>query len=152
MSLVVKLLSMNHTYNSFLIVGAFLSAVAALLHVGCIVFGAPWYRFFGAGEQMAQLAAAGSWRPTMITAGIVAILITWAAYALSGAGVIPRLPLLRTALCVITGVYLLRGLAVLPLARFAAGRSTAFWWWSSAICSVFGLAHAIGLAQVWARL
>ncbi|MGQ4584278.1 hypothetical protein [Lysobacter sp. F60174L2] len=36
-----------------------LNAIAALLHVGCIIFGASWYRFFGAGERMAQLASAG---------------------------------------------------------------------------------------------
>jgi len=40
--------------NTFLMIGAALSGLAALLHVGCILFGAPWYRFFGAGEKMAR--------------------------------------------------------------------------------------------------
>ncbi len=136
----------------FLITGAAFSALAALAHLGCIVFGAPWYRAMGAGEKMARMAAAGSWRPAIVTAFIAAVLATWSLYALSGAGVIPRLPLLRTALCLITGVYLLRGLAGFPLVFYPLGRSAPFWLWSSAICLAIGLVYLAGLRQVWARL
>ena len=141
---------MEDTRNAFLIAGAMLSALAAALHVGCIVFGATWYRFFGAGERMAQMAIAGSWRPAAITAAIASVLAVWSLYALSGAGVIRALPLLRPTLCAITAVYLLRGLVILPLV--ALGRSTPFWWWSSAICLFIGAVHVAGLSQVWARL
>jgi hypothetical protein len=143
---------MDDARNSWLMMGAALSALAAVLHVGCIIFGASWYRFFGAGERMAQLASQGSWYPTVVTFFIAAMLAVWSAYALSGAGIVPRLPLLRLALCAITGIYLLRGMAVLPLVFFSLGRSTPFWWWSSAICLGIGLIHLIGLRQVWERL
>jgi hypothetical protein len=143
---------MTGPWNVSLMVAAVLSAIAALLHVGCIVFGAPWYRFFGAGERMARLAEAGDWRPTAVTAGIVAVLSVWALYALSGAGAIRALPLLRIGLCVITAVYALRGVAGLLYAAFGAGADATFWWWSSAICLAFGIVHANGLVQVWARL
>lgn len=148
---------MTNGWNLPLTTAAALNAIAALLHVGCIVFGASWYRFFGAGEGMARLAEAGSWRPTVITAGIVAVLSVWALYALSGAGAIRTLPLLRIALCAITAVYLLRGLAGLVYAALGAASDGArtdatFWWWSSAICLAFGIVHAIGLTQVWRRL
>ena len=43
--------------NKPLILGALFSAVAALAHLGCIIFGGDWYRFFGAGEQMAKMAS-----------------------------------------------------------------------------------------------
>ena len=135
--------------NRFLIVGASLSALAALLHVACIYFGAPWYRFLGAGEEMARMAESGSWTPGIITAGIAAVLGIWALYALSGAGAILRLPFLRTALCIITGIYLLRGIAVLPVVLLQPHQATAFLWWSSAICLGFGLIHLIGLRQRW---
>jgi len=143
---------MDDTRNLLLVIGAAMSAVAALLHAGCIIFGASWYRFFGAGERMAQMASAGSWYPTVVTSFIAAMLFAWSLYALSGAGVLPKLPLLRAALCAITAIYLLRGVAVLPLVFFSLGRSTAFWWWSSAICLVIGLTHLVGLKQVWERL
>lgn len=97
--------------NVFLIIAGALSAVVAILHIGCIYFGAPWYRFFGAGEQMALLAERGSIQPTLITSGIVLVLSIWSIYAFSAAGVIIRLPLLRLALILITFIYLLRGVA-----------------------------------------
>jgi hypothetical protein len=143
---------MDDTRNAFLIAGAALSALAAVLHLGCIVFGASWFRFFGAGERMAQLASAGSWYPTIVTAAIAATLAIWSLYALSGAGVVPKLPFVRLILCVITGLYLLRGIAGLPLVVFSLGRSTAFWWWSSAICLIIGGVHMVGLRQVWTQL
>src|SRR5690349_20438834 len=122
---------METTANWFLIAGAASSALAAALHVGCIAFGAPWYRFFGAGERMAQLAAAGSRYPALITAGIASVLIVWSLYALSGADLMPRLPLLRTALCLITAIYLLRGIAGIAMAQFTSDRGVSFWWSSS---------------------
>lgn len=138
--------------NTLLIIGAALSALAALLHVGCILFGAPWYRFFGAGEKIARMAAAGHWYPTVITLGIAVILSCWSLYALSGAGVIRRLPFVRLALCIITGIYLLRAVAFAPFHPYFPGNTAAFWLWSSAICFVIGLVHLVGLGQAWPRL
>jgi hypothetical protein len=143
---------MNLPHNTFLLVGAVASAVAALLHVGCIICGAPWYRFFGAGEKMARLAEAGSIRPTLITTCIVVGLFIWSLYALSGAGVIAQLPLLRIVLCAITAIYLLRALAGIPLAYIDRERSKTFWVWSSLICLSFGTLHFIGLKQIWSQL
>jgi hypothetical protein len=138
--------------NRFLLAGATLSALAALAHLGCIAFGGPWYRFFGAGERMAQLAEAGHWLPTAMTVSIAAVLSTWAAYALSGAGVIRRLPLLRVVLCAITAVYLVRGLGFVALMPRFPGNSLAFWIVSSAICLGVGLVHLFGVRQAWAFL
>jgi hypothetical protein len=136
--------------NVYLTIAAVLSGIAALLHVGCIVSGASWYRFFGAGEKMAALAVSGSRFPSMVTAGIVCVLTAFSIYALSGAGLIARLPLLTPVLVVVTGVYSLRGVAGLFLIRSQAfGNSSAFWFWSSMICLVFGAVHLIGLVQIW---
>lgn len=143
---------MEEGINKALLVGATLSALAALLHVAIIFGGAPWYRFFGAGERMARAAEAGHLRATLITTGIASILALWSLYALSGAGLIAPLPLLRSGLCLITGIYLLRGLAILPLLTVARSRSTPFLIWSSLVCLGFGLVHLLGLAQRWNSL
>ena len=143
---------MKNPRNPFLIAGGTMSALAALLHLGCIVFGAPWYRFLGAGERMAQMDLAGHWYPTVATLVITAILLVWSLYAFSGAGAIRKLPLTRVALCAITGVYLLRGVAFAPLLEHFPGNSTTFWIVSSGICLVMGVVHFIGLRQVWSRL
>ena len=136
----------------WLVMGGWLSLAAALLHVGCIIGGADWYRFFGAGEEMAAAAEAGKLFPHLVTAGIAGIIALWAAYAFSGAGRIARLPLLRTGLVVITAIYLLRALLLLPLLILRPELVTAFDLWSSAIVLFYGLAHLAGLARAWPTL
>ena len=138
--------------NALLVFAAFLSALAALLHVGIIIGGPPWYRFFGAGERMASAAAAGRFYPAVVTFGIAVVLAVWSAYALSGAGVIGPLPLLRLVLILITGVYLVRGLTIVPLLMFSRSKSTPFLLWSSLVCILYGAVHLLGLTQVWSRL
>ena len=135
--------------NKWLIAAGLLDVAAALLHVA-ITFGGPdWYRFFGAGEAMAQAAQSGSVRPTLITIAIASVLATWAAYAFSGAGLILRLPWLRTGLVAISAIYLARGLVVVPILLLRPELTDPFLLWSSAIVLVFGLAHAIGTWSAW---
>lgn len=143
---------MSAETNVPLLVAACLNAVAALLHGGIIIGGAPWYRYFGAGERMATAAAKGRYYPAVVTSGIATVLALWSAYALSGAGIIEPLPLLKLALVIITGIYLLRGLAIVPLLTFARSRSTPFLLWSSFVSIVYGAIHLLGLTQVWSRL
>ena len=127
----------------FLLLAGSLSTLAGLLHLAIMVGGPDWYRFFGAGERVARNAALGSPLPPLMAISIAALLFVWAAYAFSGAGLIGRLPLLKLGLVAITAVYLVRGLA--PLAIMATGRPvSAFWWISSAIVLLFGLAYLAG--------
>lgn len=133
----------------WLIAAGWLSVLAALLHIACIFGGPGWYRFFGAGEGMARAAGRGDLRPTVITLGIAAVLMIWAAYAFSGAGSLPRLPLLRTGLVVITAIYLLRALLFVPLHVWRPQHSDAFAIWSSLIVLVYGAAYAVGTFKAW---
>lgn len=139
-------------FNRYLIAGGILSAAAAALHIAVIFGGPSWYRFFGAGERMARMAARGSPRATAITLVIAAVLATWAAYAFSGAGLLRPLPLLRVALVLISAIYLLRGLLPLAAMPFKPQLLTPFWVWSSLIVLVYGLAYALGTAKAWSSL
>lgn len=143
---------MQTTVNIPLAVGALLSAVAALLHLGIIAGGPAWYRFFGAGERLARAAAQGRWYPAVVTLGIAAVLFTWSAYALAGAGIVTGLPFPKAALVGITAVYLVRGVAFAPLVLARGGRVTPFVVWSSVICFAYGVVHLVGLVQQWAVL
>ncbi|EIK42994.1 hypothetical protein O59_004098 [Cellvibrio sp. BR] len=138
--------------NKFLIAAAICTAFAALAHVGCIIFGADWYRFFGAGEQMAQMAEAGHSYPAVVTSVIVIFLAIWSLYALSGAGVIRRLPLLRLALCLIASIFLIRGISFVMLMPMFPENSLTFWLVSSGICLIIGIFYAVGTYQRWAEL
>jgi hypothetical protein len=141
--------------NKPLLAAAFLCAVAALLHVGCIVFGGDWYRFFGAGEEMASMAEQGLWYPNIVTAVIVGILLIWSLYGLSGAGVIKRLPLTKLALVIISSIFLLRGVSFVGLMLHFPSKgpenSLTFWLVSSGICLFIGSLFAIGTYQQWSR-
>lgn len=136
----------------WLLVGGWLSVVAALFHIACIFGGPDWYRFFGAGEGMARAAARGELRPALITLGVATVLLIWAAYAFSGAGALPRLPLLRTGLIVITAIYLLRALVFVPLNMARPTHSSEFAIWSSLIVLGYGAVYAIGTFKAWRHL
>lgn len=142
---------MAYEYNMALMIGAGLSLLAALMHIGVIIGGPSWYHLFGAGDRFVRAAQNGRWFPAVVTMGITLVLGAWAVYALSGAGVIEPLPLLRPALCAITLIYLLRGLLG-PFTLPGTGRSMRFIAISSAVCLVYGLVHLIGLVQMWGSL
>ncbi|WP_310496542.1 hypothetical protein [Sandarakinorhabdus sp.] len=136
----------------WLIAGGILSAAASLMHLAIIAGGPAWYRWFHAGDKMVAMAERGEARPWIITLGIAAVLAVFAACAFSAAGLIPRLPLLPLALVGITGVYLLRGLALGPLLVWRPHLVDNFILWSSLIVLVYGLVHAIGTWLVWREL
>lgn len=138
----------------FLKIAGALSFFASFIHLAIIVGGPSWYRFFGAGEQMASMAENGMYQPILITLFISVMLAALGAYAWSAAGVLPKLPLLKFVLLSATLIYLLRGVLGL-VAPFVsnhpqiAQNSTGFWVWSSIICLVFGLVHLKGVVDKW---
>lgn len=140
---------MDPRINRSLLAAAAADPAAALLHVGCIVFGASWYRFLGAGEGLARLAEP---RPAQMAAVIAGVLLVWALYALSGAGVIRRLPFVRLVLALIAAVLIARGTLFFALRPYFPDNGLAFWLVTSAICVALGLLHAIGLRQQWQAL
>lgn len=140
-----------------LVIAGLFSFLAAILHIGVVIGGPNWYRFFGAGESMALMAEKDSLKPTVITLSIALVLTVWGAYAWSGAGILPKMPFIKLALSAISAIYLLRGLGGL-VAPFVTNHpqvtqnSTAFWVWSSATCLLIGLVHLIGVVARWPTL
>ncbi|MNO62023.1 hypothetical protein D3C76_526850 [compost metagenome] len=142
---------MTEGLNYPLLLAAVLNAVIGLVHLAIIAVGPRWYRLFGAGERMAVAAEKGRGYPAIVTAGIAGVLLIWSAYALSAAGLIGRLPLLLPVICLITLVYLARGLLG-PLLLAGTGRTKRFIVVSSLICLGFGLVHLLGVIQQWPLL
>jgi hypothetical protein len=139
--------------DAWLLAGGAASLVAAALHLACIVGGPDWYRFLGAGEGMARAAAAGRPGPALLTFAIALVLAMWGVYALSGAGFVARLPLLRPALVVISAVYCLRGAVLFfPDMLRRPDLSPAFLRWSSVIVLAIGLVHVVGIVRSWHHL
>lgn len=141
--------------KQWLILGGSLSVAIALLHIAIIFGGAPAYRFFGAGEELAELAAAGSVLPALLTLSLAGIFTLWGLYAFSGAGLIRPLPLLRLGLAVIAGIYTLRGIGFVPQVfwlatspQAVAPQEIAF----SLVSLLVGIAYLVGTISSWRRL
>lgn len=102
---------------------------------------------------MAAWADEGNVKHVLITLPIVVILAIWSAYALSGAGVIMPLPLLKWALIAIASIYGIRGICGFYFMWKPNGENSAkFWLFSSLICLGFGIVHFIGLIQIWQNI
>lgn len=104
---------------------------------------------------MARLAARGSSYPAVVTATIAAIFSVWTLYALSGAGVIRRLPFLRLVLSVIAATFLARGVLGVPVVLLVDDPYTlqlrdrmTFMIVSSTISTLLGLCYAVGAAAL----
>jgi len=122
-----------------------LDFLAAALHVAIVLGGPAWYRFFGAGEAMANMAERRHSWPAVITLGIAAALCVFGAYAMTAGGHFPALPMPREALTAITFVYAVRALVPLLLSPWMTAMRTRFMMVSSLICGVYALFHGMAL-------
>lgn len=129
------------------------AAAGALLHVAILIGGPDWYAFFGAPQGLVEMARAGNPRAPISCLVIAAILLLFAAYAFSGAGMIRRLPLLRTVLVLIASLLILRGILFIPLVLWRPGalagicdcRSVdTFIVATSIVCLALGIGYAVG--------
>ena len=126
-----------------ILIAGVLSLLVAILHIAIVVAGAEWYRFFGAGEQMAKMAEQGSLIPAIVTLAIALVFAIWAAYAFASAGIIAKMPLQKIALIAISSIYILRGLVVVVLI-FKPMLASSFNIWSSLVSLAIGLLYAYG--------
>ena len=129
------------------------SFAVALLHVVVIVIGAPAYTYFGA-PQLTPLAAGGSPVPALLTSGLVGLFTIWGGYALSAAGDIRPLPLLRAVLLAIGIIYTPRGLAA-PVQLLALLRGADFpprYAMFSGCALAIGVCYLAGLHRGWRSL
>ena len=137
---------MSAGLNGWLLAGGVASGVASVAHLLCIGGGAAWYRAMGAGERMTHAVERGDARPHLVTLAIAVALAGWAAYALSGAGVIRRLPLLRPVLVAVTAIYLLSAFALPAMLRLMPDRTRRFLIVSSLVVLAIGVLHLIGIS------
>lgn len=136
------------------IVAAILTFLGGLLHVAIIIGGPEWYLASGAGEELARLAESGSIYPAFLGSTLVCIFFGWSLYALSGAGVIRRLPLLKACLLLIAGLCIVRGvygffIPLLIKTPYVVSLGVWFWVLSSLVWLVIGLSYAVGIRSRW---
>jgi hypothetical protein len=99
--------------RAWLLAAGAVSSAMALFHIGIVVVGEPAYRHFG-GSDFAERAVAGSWVPAAMLLAIASVFALFAYYGFAGARIGPRPPLLRTGLIIISLLYGVHGLFVVP--------------------------------------
>lgn len=145
---------LNRDGKGVLVVAAIASFAVALLHIAIIVVGPAGYRYFGAPALADAVERGSAVRPALLTFGVALVFALWGAYALSGAGLIRRLPLVRVGLLVIGAIFVARGLSIAPeLAALVQGtikypRALVF----SGASMFTGLCYLLGAVRAWAAL
>jgi LuxR family maltose regulon positive regulatory protein len=94
--------------NSCLVLSGVASFLILSLHLA-LALRPQWYRHFGA-DELAQMHEQGSRFTVLATLGLALMFAVWGIYALSGAGVIGQIPLLRAVLVAIGVIHVLRSL------------------------------------------
>lgn len=148
---------MSQARNPYLFWSGVTASCGALLHLLIPIGGPEWYAFFGAPRGLVQMARNGDPHAPISCMLIAILLIFFAAYAFSGAGLLRRLPLLRTVLVGIAGILILRGLVFIPLVLWRAnalvnicgdcGNINIFVVLTSLLCLGLGLGYAVGTCK-----
>jgi hypothetical protein len=132
--------------------------LGAVLHVAMPFGGTAWYTFWRAPNVIVRMAGDGHPYPVFMCAVIATLLLVCTLYAVSGAGIIGRLPLLRAGLTAIAAVFLVRGLSFIPLVALRPDaladicnctKVDTFIVVSSAVCLAIGAGYAAGAARLW---
>jgi len=125
--------------------GANLTIAAA--HAVGLIWAWSMFRAVGIEEDMRLLARDGAALPYLLTLVAAGAFAVFGLYALSGAGVLRRLPLLRTVLAAITVIYLFR--ATWGIGSLAEGDTAQVAFAAAAL--LIGGCYAYGLARGRAR-
>jgi len=136
-----------------LILAGILSFLVALFQA-LVTFSPTWSLYFGAPERLVSNV------PLLYVTGFVAAVLfgIFGLYALSGAGYVRRLPLLRDALLAIGCLYVLRGFFLIPIILISTGylqssRPIPTTGLVSSLVSLFiGLLYLAGTIGSWRRL
>lgn len=144
---------MTSIAKSMLFLGGCLGLALALFQaiISCVP---AWSLYFGAPAEIVE----NRWLLLLLGEIAAVFFGIFGLYGLSGAGTIRRFPLLRLGLLVISGIFILRGLAFIPqlfilLSALPTDQEiTPRWLLFSLISLVIGLIYAIGTVGAWRDL
>lgn len=101
--------------NTWLYFAGIAAFLGGLLHIVAWIAGPDWIAFFQAPAEIVESARQGTWLAPVSSLVITGLMWLCSFYAFSGAGIFPRAYLLRTGLCVIAAICILRGVIAIPL-------------------------------------
>ena len=134
-------------HNSWLVVGGWFSLAFAIFQLTGVFWSAKAIAYMG-GPADLRVHRYAAYAALCVVFGVLAA--GMGLFALSGAGLMRRVPLLRTGLIVVTAIYLLRGLLAIPQAPIVLKHPEfARYLWFSVIALVVGIVHLVGTVRVF---
>lgn len=134
------------------LLAAGIALFGALIHSAAPLVGPDWYAFLRSPAWVVESARNGTWPAPVGGLIIGALMFMCAVYAFSGAGLIRKLPLLRTGLCLISAICTIRGLLLIPYLVKVPERLTAFDIVASLVWLLAGVSFLIGTIRRWKAL
>lgn len=127
-------------------IGGWANLAIAAAHVVGLIWAWTMFTAVGIEHEMRELAALGAGLPYLLTLMTAAVFVVFGLYALSGAGDLRRLPLLRTALVEVAAIYVSRATLFggIDAVRDADATQIGF----AAIALMIGLCYAYGVTLV----
>jgi hypothetical protein len=119
----VSHLSINYKFK-LLILAGIIAGLSAVWHLLCIVGGPSWFIFARAPSVIITSAQQGTLLAPIGTIIVAALMFSCTIYAFSGAGLIRKIPLLKSALVTISILCLLRVVVVAPSLLYSSFADT----------------------------
>ena len=128
--------------------GGYINIVIAIGHILGLIWADQMFEITGIGKEMATLAQKHSTLPYLLTIIVAIVFFIFGLYGLSAANKFRKLPLLKTVIFLIAGIYLLRGAGELIADTIQRTNSIAETIYSL-VAIIIGLLFLIGGLQKW---
>lgn len=128
--------------------GGYINIVIAIGHILGLIWADQMFEITGIGKEMATLAQKHSTLPYLLTIVVAIVFFIFGLYGLSAANKFRKLPLLKTVIFLIAGIYLLRGVGEL-IADTIQGTNSIAETIYSLVAIIIGLLFLIGGLQKW---
>jgi hypothetical protein len=125
-------------------IGGWTNIVIGVGHLVGLLWAREFFYWTGVGADMERLADVHTLLPYALTVIVASFFIGFGLYALSGAGDLRPLPLLRSVIVAIAGVYLLRGLSGIAFQTEGGSLLSLLEVAYSAVALLVGLCFAFG--------
>ena len=113
---------MNYSVKSKLLISAgFVASASAIWHLLCIIGGPKWFAFARAPQQIIDSSQQGTLLAPIGTIIVASLMFACTVFAFSGAGLMCKVPLLKSALITISILCIVRALIAIPTFVNSAG-------------------------------
>ncbi len=129
-------------------VGGVINIIISFAHLIGLIWAKQMFEVTGIGKEMSELSQTNATLPYLLTIFVAIVFFIFGLYGLSADGKFRKLPLLKTAIFVIAGIYLFRGIGEIIADKIQGTNSTTETIYSLVAIGI-GLLFFIGGLRKW---